>query len=165
MTRKQEETACTANIPPPLVVSSAGAEHTRILAARLGRLLVAGDFVALVGPLGVGKTCFVQGLAAGMGIEANITSPTFIIMRYHPGRPALCHVDAYRIADADELHDIGIWDFADHCVVAVEWAERVRPLWPPDAIVVEMQFADDRRVISISGSGERWRQLAAELEQ
>jgi len=148
-----------------IVVRTDSPGQTRELAARLGQRLKPGDFVALIGPLGSGKTCFVQGLATGLRVEGNVTSPTFIIMRYHPGQPALCHADAYRIGGADELEDIGISDFLDSAVVAVEWAERVRELWPAEVITVQIDQTNDPRVITISGRGKRWQQIRAELEQ
>ena len=82
-----------------------------------------GEVIGLIGPLGAGKTVFVQGLAAGMGIKAPIVSPTFVMMNFYTGRFPLCHIDLYRID-----MPIGIIGHEDHLesnsVTAIEWADK-----------------------------------------
>jgi tRNA threonylcarbamoyl adenosine modification protein YjeE len=93
------------------------------LGADLAELLKAGDVVALSGPLGAGKTTLVQGLAAGLGIADQVTSPTFVVeRRYRPGQRGigLVHVDAYRLAGLQELRDLELDDQPSDIVV-VEW--------------------------------------------
>ncbi len=119
-------------------LSSTSADATRRIAERLGSRLRAGDVVALFGDLGAGKTCFVQGLARGLGIVANVTSPTFILMRYHPGAPALCHADAYRLESGAELEDLDLEDALSDAVVAIEWAERVLEALPAERVEVRL---------------------------
>lgn len=94
----------------------------RALGQVLAGSLRAGDLVVLDGPLGAGKTTFVQGLAAGLGVRGAVTSPTFVIARRHPGpRVALVHVDAYRVGSALEIDDLDLdADIADS-VTVVEW--------------------------------------------
>jgi tRNA threonylcarbamoyl adenosine modification protein YjeE len=89
--------------------------------------------LALSGDLGAGKTCFIQGLASGLGVEGPVTSPTFIMVAVHAGRLPLYHVDLYRTGepgrDSVELGPRGrCWDGAG--VTAIEWAERAEPLLP-----------------------------------
>jgi len=127
-------------------------EETLALARELGRRLRAGDWIALMGELGSGKTVFARGLAEGMGIAERPTSPTFAIVQVHrsqgPGRPALRHVDLYRLPppeipglEWEELHD-------DAGVTVVEWAEKAQYLWPAQCLPVRLshQGADRRRI-------------------
>lgn len=99
------------------------AAATTAVAARLATQLEPGDGLILSGELGAGKTTFTQGLAAGMGIDAAITSPTFVLARHHdnPAGIPLVHVDAYRLADAAELYDIDLDQSAPTSVTVVEW--------------------------------------------
>jgi tRNA threonylcarbamoyladenosine biosynthesis protein TsaE len=97
-------------------------DDTRRLGARLGELVRAGDLIVLDGPLGAGKTVLVQGLAAGLGAQGPVTSPTFVIARVHEGgRLPLVHVDAYRLAGAPEVDDLDLDTDLTQAVVAVEW--------------------------------------------
>lgn len=161
MSRKVEGAIAVPQAELRLVSESPQA--TEELAARLGRLLRAGDVVALTGDLGTGKTCFVRGLAAGMGVEGNITSPTFIIMRQHPGSPGLCHADAYRLSCAEELQDLGIEDVLAHSVLAVEWAEQVADALPTERINVALSYDNgEGRLIHARAHGER---LAGALQE
>lgn len=131
--------------------STASESETRDVGARLAATLAPGSVLLLAGDLGAGKTAFVRGLAAGLGVDAGeVTSPTFtLVHEYRGGRLPLVHVDLYRLDRAD-LDDIGLDpDLAAEGVVAVEWAERlVRPVKG----AVRIQIADeggDRRRITI----------------
>ena len=108
-------------------------EDTIALGERLGRELRAGDVVVLSGPLGAGKTALTKGIARGMDVEGPVTSPTFVLARVHrarqAGRPALVHVDVYRLLDhtgADLLSELDSLDLdtdLDDAVAVVEWGE------------------------------------------
>jgi len=146
-----------------LVVRTTSPGQTRLWAARLAAYLQVGDFVALCGPLGAGKTCFVQGLGTGLGIEGRVTSPTFIIIRYHPGLLPLCHADAYRINSSEELEEAGLLEYLSSSVVALEWAEQVPEVWPEHHFLVRFNFANEGRCLELSGCGERPNQVIREL--
>jgi tRNA threonylcarbamoyladenosine biosynthesis protein TsaE len=127
---------------------------TRLVASRLASTLTAGTTILLSGELGAGKTAFVRGVAAGLGIDPDeVTSPTFtLVHEYRGGRLPLVHVDLYRLDRAD-LDDIGLDpDLAASGVVAVEWAERlVRP--PIHAIHVKLtDVGGEERTITIVSS-------------
>jgi tRNA threonylcarbamoyladenosine biosynthesis protein TsaE len=109
------------------------ASATQRLAARIGRVAEIGDVIALNGPLGAGKTTFVQGLAEGLGVpaERHVASPTFALVSEHPGRIDFVHVDFYRIRSPAELPELGIEEAYDRAVTAIEWADRF-PSWLPD---------------------------------
>ncbi len=122
------------------------------------KALKAGDVVALYGELGAGKTVFVKGIARGLGIADPVTSPTFTILKEYEGRAPLYHFDAYRIRAAEEMDDIGFFDYlGGEGIAVIEWAGKVEALLPEGAIrvVIERTGEDDKRKISIQGgSGE-----------
>ncbi len=146
-----------------LVVHTDSPDETRTWGRRLGERLQAGDFVALCGPLGAGKTCFVQGLGQGLGISSPITSPTFILIRQHPGPVPLCHADAYRVASAEELEDAGLTDCLADSVVALEWADRVPQIWPEALYIVQIALHNDGRRLELSARGRRPTEALSEL--
>jgi tRNA threonylcarbamoyladenosine biosynthesis protein TsaE len=148
-----------AQVTIPLV----DAEGTQQLAARLGQVLRVGDVIALTGPLGAGKTTFVQGLARGLEVpaERHVASPTFALVNEHPGRIAFVHVDFYRIRAAAELPELGIEEAYDRAATAIEWAERFPEWLPDDALHLLLEVASDgTRLLHARGSGPRGRELA-----
>lgn len=118
------------------VLEVESADATARLAARLGEHVVAGDLFDLRGTLGAGKTAFVRGLAAGLGVSHGVASPTFTICREYAGRLQLFHIDAYRLTEPRELLLHGWDEMRSRGVVAVEWGERAEELMPADRIVV-----------------------------
>jgi tRNA threonylcarbamoyladenosine biosynthesis protein TsaE len=142
----------------PLVIQLPNAADTQALAAGLGRALRVGDVIALTGPLGAGKTTFVQGLAAGLEVPASrhVASPTFALANEHPGRISFVHVDFYRIRSAAELPELGLEEAYDRAATAIEWAERFPDSLPADALHVSLEIeAGGARVLRASGSGPR----------
>jgi tRNA threonylcarbamoyladenosine biosynthesis protein TsaE len=127
-----------------VVVDSASHAQTQELGERLGRALVAGDVVALVGDLGAGKTSFVQGLARGLGITERVASPSFTIVNEHAARVPLYHVDFYRLENIDELADIGFEEyFGLGGVVVVEWADRFLRALPDERLEVRIEITGE----------------------
>jgi tRNA threonylcarbamoyladenosine biosynthesis protein TsaE len=115
-----------------------------------------GLVVALIGPLGAGKTVFVRGLAEGLGVDRDlVASPSFVIASEYPGRRHLAHVDLYRVESVCELETAGFLDLLDPgAVVAIEWADRLRQALPADRLEVKIQRAK-------AGCGESVRELSA----
>lgn len=126
------------------------AQETVKLGERLGKRLRPGDVVALVGELGAGKTTITRGIAQGLGVEADIHSPTFTLIHEHPGTIPLYHVDLYRIDRPEEAEDIGIEEYIHgDGVTIIEWAEKIMPLLPEDALRIELRMTgDDMREIA-----------------
>ena len=116
-------------------------EHGRALAGTLN----AGDVLGLSGELGAGKTHFVKGLAAGLGAECAVTSPTFTLFHeYRGGRVPLFHADWYRIDDEQDLLKIGLDDYlAEDGIVVVEWAGKFRSALPANTRWLEFRFRED----------------------
>lgn len=125
-------------------LSSHGEQETLALAARLARRLRGGEVICLEGPLGAGKTCFVRGLAAGLGLDASaVCSPSFVICRQYTNHAplGLFHIDAFRLSGPQDLDAIG-WDElleATDSVVAVEWPSRIEAALPEHRIDIEME--------------------------
>jgi tRNA threonylcarbamoyladenosine biosynthesis protein TsaE len=132
---------------------SRSAEETQALGERLGSLLGGGDVVACVGPLGAGKTCFLQGLARGLGVTAAVTSPTFVLVNQYRGRVTVYHVDAYRTGSLTELVDLGLEEMLHgEGVTIVEWADKLLPLLPPRTVHVTITgLGDEPREIELAG--------------
>lgn len=132
-------------------IVSPSAATTEAAGARLGATLGPGSVVALTGGLGAGKTCFVQGLVRGLGGTARATSPTFVLVNEYTGRVPIHHVDAYRTDSMAELMDLGLLEMmAGEGVTVIEWADKLTPLLPPDAISVHIAgVGDEPRTITI----------------
>jgi len=129
---------------------AASVEETMELGRRLGERLKAGDVVGLYGGLGAGKTVFAKGIAQGMGITEEVTSPTFTLMRLYQAALPLCHFDLYRIEEEAELEHIGFGDYiGSDCVCVVEWAGHAPSLHPDICVHIDGS-GDDERIIEIS---------------
>lgn len=114
-----------------LAVTSLSPEETRIVGAALAPTLLPGDVVSLSGDLGAGKTAFVQGLAAALGVVRPVTSPTFTIVHEYEGRYPIVHLDVYRLDSFQEVLDLGFEEYMDGgSIVLVEWGEAIAPLLP-----------------------------------
>jgi len=118
---------------------------------KIGKTLKPGCIVALYGDLGAGKTAFTRGVAEGLGITANVSSPTFTIVNEYPGDIPLFHFDMYRLDSENELFDIGWDDYQDrNGVCVVEWSEKIPGAFNPDTIKIKIvNLGDDKRCIEI----------------
>ncbi|GFI24098.1 tRNA threonylcarbamoyladenosine biosynthesis protein TsaE [Lachnospiraceae bacterium] len=110
-------------------------EETFAVGKKLGQTAKPGEIYTLNGDLGVGKTVFTQGVAAGIGIKEHVNSPTFTIVQvYENGRLPFYHFDVYRIGDIEEMDEIGFEDyFYGDGLCIIEWAERIKELVPAEA--------------------------------
>jgi tRNA threonylcarbamoyladenosine biosynthesis protein TsaE len=131
--------------------ASVSPEGTAAAGEALGRDLTAGDVVALYGELGAGKTCFVQGLARGLGVTSHATSPTFVLVNEYRGRLPVHHVDAYRTGSLAELIDLGLLDLmGGDGVTVIEWADKAEPLLPARTVRVSIEgVGDEPRTLTI----------------
>ena len=134
-------------------VISHSAEETRAAGERVGARLDAGAVVACIGELGAGKTCFLQGLARGLGVESPVTSPTFVLINEYRGRVPVHHLDAYRTESLSEVLDLGIEELMHgDGVTVIEWADKLIPMLPAHTITVTIDgLGDEPRRIVIEG--------------
>ncbi|WP_206214814.1 MULTISPECIES: tRNA (adenosine(37)-N6)-threonylcarbamoyltransferase complex ATPase subunit type 1 TsaE [unclassified Adlercreutzia] len=143
---------------------TSSAEATKQLASTLAPFLHEGDVVVLNGDLGAGKTQFVQGVAAALGVTSPVTSPTFnILLTYDEGRIPLHHLDLYRLDDASELEDIDYYALIDgdsDGATFVEWAEKFPDELPCDYLEITIAVdAAGQRIVRAHSCGSRARQL------
>jgi tRNA threonylcarbamoyladenosine biosynthesis protein TsaE len=136
-------------------------DETAGVAGRLAAQLQAGDVVLLSGELGAGKTAFTQALAAALGVEEAVTSPTFTLVRPYQTREAfdLLHVDVYRLERLEEIADLGLPELLeDGACAVVEWGERAAPVLGPDHlhVTIERGDTDTARTIRFQPHGPSW---------
>lgn len=142
-----------------MIIETNSAEETWQAGYKLGEAASAGQVFCLLGDLGVGKTVFTQGFAKGLGIEEAICSPTFtIVQEYDEGRLPLHHFDVYRIADPEEMYEIGFDDYIEgDGVCLIEWANLIKEILPERLTVIRIEKdltkGFDYRRITISEGG------------
>ena len=133
---------------------------TEAFGRRLGALLFPGAVVALVGPLGAGKTHLTRAIAEGLGVRnpAAVTSPTFVLIQEYPARLPVYHFDAYRLSGPREFAELGVDEyFHGDGVCVVEWADKVEPTLPADHLrVVISPMDENRRRFEVTACGERY---------
>lgn len=150
------------------------AEETRAFGAALAALCEAGDVVLLSGDLGAGKTTLAQGFGRSLGVDEQLTSPTFVIVRHHACGPeasrrgvrTLLHADVYRLDRLSEVADLGLGELVeDGAIALVEWGEVAEPVLGADLLTVRLELGGDEAVreITVLGHGTRWDERAAAL--
>ena len=145
----------------PVIVTIATPEAMHDLGIRLAGLLRPGDVIIATGGLGAGKTTLTQGIGEGLRVDGPVISPTFVLSRIHPSRdggPALVHVDAYRMADADELADIDLDATLPRSVTLVEWGEGIAEWLSEERLLIDIDrdAGDETRIVTLTGTGPRW---------
>ncbi len=143
-----------------MVIESKSAEQTFRIGEELGKAAQPGQVYTLTGDLGVGKTVFTQGFAAGLGIKEPVSSPTFTIVQvYEEGRLPFYHFDVYRIGDVEEMDEVGFEDYVmGDGVSLIEWANLIEEILPQvrTEILIEKDLEQgfDYRRITIGQTGE-----------
>ena len=144
-----------------------GPGQTARVGGRLAAWLAPGDTVRVSGDLGAGKTCFIQGICAGLGVAEPVTSPTFTLVNEYygqlgqPGRVPVAHFDLYRLDDPESVLDLGFDEYLDACICLVEWGDKFPEIMPSDAVSVQIEIgAGTRRTLEVAGGGR----LIADLE-
>ena len=147
-------------------LSTAAPEETRAIGHALGSHAQAGAMLALIGPLGAGKTELAKGVAEGLGVTSVVNSPTFVLMNEHAGRLRLFHIDAYRLDDPEEAVAAGLFDDRQAAGVAVvEWADRLADRLPAERLeltLVPEADGSDMRQISWRALGAAHQRLAGD---
>jgi len=137
-------------------MTSTKLEDTQSFSQRLATFLQPGDVITLEGDLGAGKTAFTKGLAVGLGIQRNVNSPTFTIIKEYHGTMPLYHMDVYRLEDSYE--DLGFDEyFNGNGVTVVEWAHLIEEQLPPDRLNIYIYHqGNDTRKLVLKPAGERY---------
>lgn len=143
----------------PFQVPTASPEQTKRVAAAVAGQAEPGDLILLAGELGAGKTAFVQGFGAALGVTERITSPTFTIAQRYQGHLPVHHLDVYRLEQLDEVADLGLGELLDDGgVVLIEWGDVITAELPADFLEVSITFGpgDDDRNLEFTAVGDRW---------
>ena len=151
-----------------LRVRVAGPQETEELGFFLGQILPPGTFLFLSGELGSGKTLFTRGLSRGLESDELATSPSFALLHKYEGRLPLYHLDLYRLSRPEETAVLGLEEILDEeAVVAVEWGEVARHLFPGDYLEIRFAYGEkeDEREIVFLPHGEPYRLLLKELAE
>ena len=135
-----------------------GAGETRSLGEKLGALLRSGDWVALRGDLGAGKTTLVSGIVQGIHPGMRSRSPTYVRVEVYGANPAIVHVDLYRLESPEEWATLGIEDLAvSGAIVLVEWADRAPDRLPEERLDLSLEYqGEGARSIRIEPRGDAW---------
>ena len=154
------------------LLTTTNAEATQAVAEAIGAQLQIGDLVVLTGDLGAGKTTFAKGLARGLGVTQQVTSPTFTIVQEYDGRVPVAHVDVYRLERLSEVEDLALPEMLeDGCVVVIEWGERARQALPGAHLGVRIERPGDQggapddsaRLVHLEPAGPAWEARRADL--
>lgn len=134
-------------------IHSNSTEETEAIGEKLAGALQGNEVIALYGGMGMGKTAFVRGLARGLGVSAEVSSPTFALVHEYRGRIPLYHFDMYRVGGWDDLYSTGFFDYLDSgAVLVIEWSENIEAALPDGVIRITLE----------KGNGEQERTLTIE---
>lgn len=111
---------------------------------QLAKELSSGTVVAFYGGMGMGKTAMVRGIADGLGLDAEVSSPTFALVHHYGGNPPLVHFDMYRVTGWDDLYSTGFFDYMDEgAILVVEWSENIEAALPEQTVRIRIEKVDD----------------------
>jgi len=147
---------------------SRSSEQTRRLGTRLGAMLKPGDLICLSGDLGAGKTTLVQGIAQGFGSLDPVSSPTFVLVNVYRREDGseLHHLDVYRLGGVEEAVDLDLDSLIETGTLVIEWAERIKPVLPREALWVHMRYiSDEQRNLLFEAQGDRYQHIMGEFRR
>jgi tRNA threonylcarbamoyladenosine biosynthesis protein TsaE len=151
-----------------VLIQTKSVSETIRVGKSIGTLLLPGDVVALVGELGAGKTQFIKGLAAGMGIgnPTYISSPSFTLINEYPGKIPFYHVDLFRLEREKEAEELGLEDyFQGGGITAIEWADKIPSLLPKEMLFIHIAYTGkNKRSIEMVGKGKRYLNLVDQIQ-
>lgn len=153
-----------------LTIRTKSPEETFRWGERLAAYLTPGIVVALTGELGAGKTSFAKGVAQGLKVQEQITSPTFTIINEYQGTYPLYHMDAYRLEEEKDLEELGMEEyFYSSGITLIEWPERVASILPDSYLKIDIQkgwepSGDEFRILYFMDVGRKWANVIGALE-
>ncbi len=142
--------------------------QTQRLGLRLGTLVMPGSVVLLEGTMGAGKTVFAQGVALGLEVKEQVTSPSYtLIKEYQSGRLPLFHIDLYRIGSNDSLWSLGLEEYIDgDGICVIEWARKVRDFLPETWLLINIEImTDTKRTLHFESEGDRFQKILHEYRR
>jgi tRNA threonylcarbamoyladenosine biosynthesis protein TsaE len=149
-------------------IDVADLDGTMALGRRLAQVLFPGSVIALIGPLGAGKTHFVRAVAEGLGMVNSrlVNSPTFVLIQEYQARLSVYHFDAYRLSSPAEFGDLGVHEyFAGNGVCLVEWADRVEAFLPAEFLRITITpLGETTRRFRLEAMGERYANIVADIQ-
>lgn len=152
-----------------LKLDSHSPEQTQSVGRYLGEIAQKADVFLLIGELGAGKTCLIQGIARGLNVKEYAFSPSFVILREYHGRLPLYHIDFYRLNRIEEITALGLEEyFYGDGVCVIEWAENGMQILPSDNLLITMHYisaSETGRFISLKPQGEHYHKLVKQLEK
>jgi len=150
-----------------VVVQTRSSAETIRIGKSIGKLLLPGDIVALVGELGSGKTQFIKGMATGVGVgkPTYISSPSFTLINEYPGRIPFYHIDLFRLKWEKEAEELGLEDyFQGEGITAIEWADKIPILLPKEMLLIRITYTEKNiRSIEIIAKGKRYLNLIDQI--
>jgi tRNA threonylcarbamoyladenosine biosynthesis protein TsaE len=150
-----------------VIIQTKSASDTIRIGKNIGTRLLRGDVVALAGELGAGKTQFIKGLAAGVGIgnPTYISSPSFTLINEYPGKIPFYHIDLFRLERETEAEELGLEDyFQGEGITAIEWADKIPSLLPKEMLFIHIAYTGkNTRSIEMIGKGKRFEDLVNQL--
>lgn len=135
-------------------INSNSIEETELIGTKLSENLNGNEIIAMYGDLGAGKTAFTRGIVKGLGIEEEVSSPTYSLVNEYRGDYAnVFHFDMYRISSWEDLESIGFFDYIDNGILVIEWSENIEGALPQDTIkiTINKSVSDNERIIEIEG--------------
>jgi len=127
-----------------LVKITKSEEETREIGRAIGKGLLPGDIICLIGELGSGKTTITQGIAQGVGVRSFVSSASFKLINEYEGRIPVYHFDLFRLDKLSEVEELGYREyFYNQGVTIIEWAEKIKPLWPEERIEIELKIVSE----------------------
>jgi len=150
-----------------VVLQTKSTSETIRIGKRIGSFLLPGDVVALAGELGTGKTQFIKGLAAGVGIgkPTYISSPSFTLINEYAGRVPFYHIDLFRLKEEKEAEELGLEEYLQgRGIAAIEWANKIPSLLPKEILRIHIRYTGkNTRSLEIIGKGKRYEELVNRL--
>ncbi len=151
-----------------MVFQTKSPSETIRIGKHMGSLLLPGDMVALVGELGAGKTQFIKGLAAGVGVgkPTYISSPSFTLINEYVGRVRFYHIDLFRLKSEKEAEELGLEEyFQGGGITAIEWADKIPSLLPQEILWINIRYAGEHtRSFEVIGKGKRYVNLVDQIQ-
>ncbi len=132
---------------------SKSTQETEKIAEKLSHILKGTEIIAMFGDLGAGKTSFTRGLAHGLGIDNEVSSPTFALVHEYIGKFTIYHFDMYRVNSWDDLYSTGFFDYIENGILVIEWSENIEGFLPEKRITINIQYiSENEREITIEGA-------------